>query len=72
MEKNLFLTGPIGSGKRTSIATAGDAMSGAGGFLTVRQRDETGRAVAYWLQKPDGTCRQWIIDYSACACWADP
>ena len=66
MQKNLFLTGPIGGGKSTSIATAlGEALPGAGGFLTVRQRDETGRAVAYWLQKPDGTCRQCIIDYSA-------
>jgi len=66
MEKNLFLTGPIGSGKSTSIATAlGDRISGAGGFLTVRQRDETGRAVAYWLQKCDGSGRQCIIDYSA-------
>ena len=66
MEKNLFLTGPIGSGKSTSIATAlGERVSGAGGFLTVRQRDETGRAVAYWLQRCDGSCRQCIIDYSA-------
>ena len=66
MEKNLFLTGPIGSGKSTSIATAlGDRISGAGGFLTVRQRDDTGRAVAYWLQRCDGSCRQCIIDYSA-------
>lgn len=65
MEKNLFLTGPIGSGKSTSIATAlGDRISGAGGFLTVRQRDDTGRAVAYWLQRCDGSCRQCIIDYS--------
>lgn len=66
MQKNLFLTGPIGSGKSTSIATAlGEALPGAGGFLTVRQRDDTGRAVAYWLQRCDGSCRQCIIDYSA-------
>lgn len=66
MEKNLFLTGPIGSGKSTSIATAlGDVMPGAGGFLTVRQRDDSGRAVAYWLQRCDGSNGQIIIDYSA-------
>ena len=64
--KNLFLTGPIGSGKSTSIAAAlGEALSGAGGFLTVRQRDDTGRAVAYWLKRPDGSDGQVIIDYSA-------
>ena len=40
-------------------------MSGAGGFLTVRQRDETGRAVAYWLKQPDGSNGHIIIDYSA-------
>ena len=66
MQKNLFLTGPIGSGKSTGIAAAlGEKLSGAGGFLTVRQRDETGRAVAYWLQRCDGRNGQIIIDYSA-------
>ena len=66
MQKNLFLTGPIVSGKSTSIAAAlGEKLSGAGGFLTVRQRDETGRAVAYWLQRCDGRNGQIIIDYSA-------
>lgn len=64
--KNLFLTGPIGSGKSTSIATAlGENLSKAGGFLTVRQRDDTGRAVAYWIRRPDGSDGQVIIDYSA-------
>ena len=64
--KNLFLTGPIGSGKSTSIATAlGEHLKKAGGFLTIRQRDDPGRAVAYWLQQPDGGDSQRIIDYSA-------
>lgn len=40
-------------------------MPGAGGFLTVRQRDDTGRAAACWLQRCGGSCRQCIIDYSA-------
>jgi len=64
--KNLFLTGPMGSGKSTSIAKALDQKYfRAGGFLTVRQRDDTGRAVAYWLHRPDGSDRQTIIEYSA-------
>ena len=63
--KHLFLTGPIGSGKSTSIAAAlADNLPKAGGFLTVRQKDDTGRAIAYWLQRPDGSDRQIIIDYS--------
>ena len=66
MQKNLFLTGPIGSGKSTSIAAAlGEDLSRAGGFLTVRQRDDTGRVVAYWLKRPDGSDGQVIIDYYA-------
>lgn len=65
MKRNLFLTGSVGCGKSTSIATAlAEKLSGAGGFLTVRQRDESGRAMAYWLQRCDGSCRQCIIDYS--------
>ena len=64
--KNLFLTGPIGSGKSTSIAAAlGAYLPKAGGFLTIRQRDDTGRAVAYWIKRPDGSDGQIIIDYSA-------
>jgi len=64
--KNLFLTGPVGCGKSTSIAAAlGAHLKHAGGFLTVRQKDDTGRAVAYWLKRPDGTDGQIIIDYSA-------
>lgn len=64
--KNIFLTGPIGSGKSTSIVSAlGDKLPEAGGFLTVRQTDDTGRAVAYWLKRPDGSDGQMIIDYSA-------
>ena len=66
MKKNLFLTGPIGSGKSTSIAAAlGESVTKAGGFLTVRQKDDRGEAIAYHLQRPDGRDRQMIIDYSA-------
>jgi len=63
--KNLFLTGSVGCGKSTSIATAlGDALPKAGGFLTVRQKDDTGRAIAYWLKRPDGNDGQVIIQYA--------
>ena len=64
--QKLFLTGPVGCGKSTSIAAAlGDYLAKAGGFLTVRQKDEEGRAVAYWLSRPDGRDRQIILNYSA-------
>lgn len=64
--KNLFLTGPIGCGKSTSIAAAlGENMKKAGGFLTVRQKDASGRAVAYWIRQPDSGDGKIIIDYSA-------
>lgn len=64
--KNLFLTGPVGSGKSTSIANAlGTHLDKAGGFLTVRQKDESGKAVYYWMKRPDGSDGQVIIDYSA-------
>ena len=64
--KNLFLTGPIGSGKSTSITAAlAEYLPKAGGFLTVRQRDGAGQAVAYWLKRPDGSDGQKILDCSA-------
>ncbi len=66
MMKNLFLTGPVGCGKSTAIAAAlGENLQKAGGFLTVRQVDADGRAVAYWMKRPDGSDAQVIIDYSA-------
>ena len=64
MEKNLFLTGPIGCGKSTAIARGmGEFLPGAGGFLTVRQRDEAGNPVAYHIQRPAGGHREMIINY---------
>ena len=64
MQKNLFLTGPIGCGKSTSIAQGlADALPKAGGFLTVRQKDAAGNAVAYHIQRPCGGKREMIINY---------
>jgi len=65
MTKRLFLTGISGCGKSTAIAAAmGGQMALAGGFLTVRRRDDTGRAVAYLLQRPDGRDGKVFLDYS--------
>lgn len=56
VKKNLFLTGGIGCGKSTSIAGAlGPSIHRAGGFLTIRQRDEEGRTAAFRLMCPDGS-----------------
>lgn len=64
--KNLFLTGPMGCGKSTAIASAlGPYLPGAGGFLTIREKDDGGRAVAFWLKRPDGSSGQVIIDCAA-------
>ena len=61
--KNLFLTGPMGCGKSTCIARAlGEHLPKAGGFLTVRQRDDTGRPTAFWLCSADGEEQRKIID----------
>ena len=63
--KKLFLTGSVGCGKSTAIHTALDELlPKAGGFLTVRQRDDGGRAVAYYLTRPNGSPKRIIIDYS--------
>lgn len=65
MVKNLFFTGNIGCGKSTAIAAVlGSRMAQAGGFLTVRQRDEAGRAAAFWLQRPDGTQKQCFLRHA--------
>lgn len=65
IEKNLFLTGLIGCGKSTNIAGAlGELVSRAGGFQTLRQREEAGQAVSFWIQKPDGSCRRCFLDCS--------
>ncbi len=63
--RHLFLTGPQGCGKSTSIAAAlGADLTRAGGFLTVRQLGENGQAVGYFLQRPDGQDAQCILDYT--------
>lgn len=50
MKKHLFLTGPSGCGKTTMIRKAlGEKLGYAGGFVTERVRDDTGRLLGYDL-----------------------
>lgn len=48
MQKHLFLTGLSGCGKTTMINNAlGDKLALAGGFITVRMRDDNGNLLGY-------------------------
>ena len=63
MKQKLFLTGPIGCGKSTAILTAiGEKLPEFGGFLTKRCRNAEGRAVAFFLESPDGTQKEEFLD----------
>ena len=56
MKKKLFLTGPDRSGKSDMIHKAlGDRRRNAGGFVTVRDRDEDGRIRSFDLVPADGS-----------------
>ena len=63
MKRRLFLTGPIGCGKSTAIATAiGDKLPEFGGFLTKRTRNDMGQAIAFYLESPDGSQKEVFLD----------
>ena len=48
MKKHLFLSGPIGCGKTTMINNAlGEKLKLAGGFVTVRIREDDGSLIGY-------------------------
>ena len=65
MKRKLFLTGPMGCGKSTAIATAiGEKLPEFGGFLTKRLRNAEGQATAFYLESPDGTLKQTFLDCS--------
>lgn len=65
MKRRLFLTGPMGCGKSTAIARAlGDRLPLCGGFLTGRIRDASGRAVTFYLERPDTGEREVFLDFS--------
>lgn len=55
MKPRLFLTGPSGCGKSTMIRRElGDRVKRAGGFVTVRNRDENGTVVGFEILSADG------------------
>ena len=55
MKPRLFLTGPSGCGKSTMIGRElGERVRHAGGFRTVRSRDEHGRVSGFDILSADG------------------
>ena len=63
MKRHLFLTGPIGCGKSTAIASAlGSWICQCGGFLTRRYRTPH---LHFTLESPDGRIRETFLDFSA-------
>ena len=55
MQPRLFLTGPSGCGKSTMIRSElGDLIHRAGGFVTVRQRDEDRKIRGFEIMSADG------------------
>ena len=55
MKPRLFLTGPSGCGKSGMIyRELGELASRAGGFRTIRQRDESGAIVGFEICSADG------------------
>lgn len=55
MEPRLFLTGPLGGGKSSMIRRElGDRIHRAGGFATVRDRDENGTVRGFDIMSADG------------------
>ena len=56
MKKRLFLTGPDRCGKSDMIHDAlGDRLRQAGGFITIRHRDEDGTVLGFDLAAADGS-----------------
>ena len=56
MKKKLFLTGPDRSGKSDMIHNAlGERILRAGGFVTIRERDEKGKVRSFDLMSADGS-----------------
>lgn len=63
MKKHLFLTGPIGCGKSTAIATAlGGKIAQCGGFLTRRYREPH---LHFTLESPDGKVKKTFLDLAS-------
>ena len=65
MKKHLFLTGPSGIGKTTIIKEAlGSQLAYAGGFLTERVSDDSGKLLGFDLLPAAGYDRWQFLDYS--------
>ena len=63
MKQHLFLTGSIGCGKSTAIATAlGGKIAQCGGFLTRRYRDPY---LHFTLESPDGNVKRTFLDFAS-------
>ena len=55
MRSRLFLTGPSGCGKSSMIRRElGELVRRAGGFRTIRQRDESGAIIGFEICSADG------------------
>lgn len=62
MKRRLFLTGPIGCGKSTSISQAlGARIARCSGLLTRRYRKPH---LHFTLEHPDGTCLGTFLDFT--------
>lgn len=64
--RRLFLTGPMGCGKSTTIEEAlGHRLPRCGGFRTRRGALREGRPVNFLLESPDGSAREVFLDFSS-------
>lgn len=62
MKRHLFLTGPIGCGKSTTITNAlGDRIALCGGFLTRRCLEPH---LHFTLESPDGNVKKTFLDFT--------
>ena len=73
MKPRLFLTGPSGCGKSSMIRRElGELSNRAGGFQTIRQRDENGAIVRFEICSADGYGpRDRFLDLSGAEPWID-
>lgn len=61
MKRRLFLTGPIGCGKSTALASAlREKLTQCGGFLTRRHREPN---LHFTLESPDGRFAETFLDF---------
>ena len=73
MQPRLFLTGPSGCGKSTMIRRElGELVHRAGGFVTVRDRDENGTVRGFEIMSADGYGpRDRFLDLTGQEPWID-